>query len=40
MEGHFDEQPSVVVSVPAMSGRPRHVVTVPESEWQELELLD
>ena len=40
VEGHLDEQPSVVVSIPAMTGSPRHYVTVPESEWQELELLD
>jgi hypothetical protein len=40
MEGHSGEQASVVVSMRAMNGTARHHVTVPESEWQELELLD
>jgi hypothetical protein len=40
VEGHADEQASVVVSLRATSGAPRRVVTVPESEWGELELLD
>jgi hypothetical protein len=39
VEGHADEQASVVVSIPAKSGAPRRVVTVPESEWEQLELL-
>jgi hypothetical protein len=40
VEGHFGEQPSVVVSIPAVVGSPRHHVDVPESAWRELELLD
>ena len=40
VEGHGGEQASVVVSIPARSGSPRHAVIVPESEWQELEVLD
>ena len=41
VEGHADAaQASVTVLLRATSGAPRHVVTVPESEWQELELLD
>ena len=40
VEGHADEvQASVTVNLRAMSGAPRRVVTVPESEWDELELL-
>jgi hypothetical protein len=38
-EGHAEEQASVVVSIPARSGSPSHIVTVPESEWEQLELL-
>ena len=41
VEGHADDtQASVVVNLRATSGAPRRVATVPESEWQELELLD
>ena len=41
VEGHADDaQASVVVNLRAMSGAARRVVTVPESEWQQLELLD
>jgi hypothetical protein len=39
VEGHADEQASVVISIPAKSGAPSRVVTVPESEWEQLELL-
>ena len=39
VEGHADEQASVVISIPARSGSPSRVVTVPESEWEQLELL-
>jgi hypothetical protein len=39
IEGHADVQASVVVSIPATSGAPSRSVTVPESEWDELELL-
>ena len=41
VEGHADEaQASVTVNLRAMSGSPRRVVIVPESEWDELELFD
>jgi hypothetical protein len=40
VEGHGGEQASVVVSIPPKSGSPRHDIVVPESEWQELKLLD
>lgn len=39
VEGHSGEEASVVVSIHGMSGAPRRNVTVPESEWEELELL-
>jgi ribosomal protein L35AE/L33A len=43
VEGHSDEghgdQSSVVVSIRGASSVPRRNVTVPESEWGELELL-
>jgi hypothetical protein len=39
VEGHADEQASVVISIPAKSGAPSRVLTVPESEWEQLELL-
>ena len=41
VEGHADDtQASVVVNLRATSVAPRRVVTVPESAWDELELLD
>jgi hypothetical protein len=40
VEGHSGEQASVVVSIRGMSSVPRRNVTVPESEWDQLELLD
>ncbi len=40
VEGHSGEQASVVVSIRGMSSVPSRNVTVPESEWEELELLD
>ena len=41
VEGHVDDvEASVTVSLRATSAAPRRVVTVPESEWDELELLD
>ena len=39
VEGHSGVQASVVVSIHGMTATPRRDVTVPESEWQELELL-
>ena len=39
VEGHAGERASVVVSIHGMSSVPRHNVTVPESEWDELEVL-
>jgi hypothetical protein len=38
-EGHSGDQPSVVVSIRGTNNVPRRNVTVPESEWGELELL-
>jgi hypothetical protein len=38
-EGNAGEQSSVVVSIRGMNSVPRRNVTVPESEWGELELL-
>ena len=38
-EGHSGEQASVVVSVRGADNVARRNVTVPESEWEELELL-
>ena len=40
VEGHAGEQASVVVSIRSASNAPRRNVTVPQSEWKELELLD
>ncbi len=41
VQGHADEvQASVTVNLRAMCGSPRRVVTLPESEWEEFELLD
>ena len=40
VEGHSDVHASVVVSIRGASSAPRRNVTVPESEWEELELLD
>ena len=39
MEGHSGVQASVVVSIHGMTDAPRRDLTVPESEWQEFELL-
>ena len=39
VEGHSGDQASVVVSIRGMSNAPRRNVTVPESEWEEFELL-
>ena len=39
VEGHADVQATVVISIPAKVGSPSHVVTVPEPEWDQLELL-
>ena len=39
VEAHFDEEPSVVVSIRGMPGVPRRNVLVPESEWERLEIL-
>jgi hypothetical protein len=40
VEGHSGAQASVVVSIRLMGDVPRRDVTVPESEWEQLELLD
>ena len=40
VEGHAGAQASVVVSIRMISDVPRRDVTVPESQWEELELLD
>jgi len=40
VEGHSDEQASVVVSVRGANNVARRNVTIPESEWEQLELLD
>jgi hypothetical protein len=39
IEGHLDVQASIVISIPARVGSPSRVVTVPESEWEQIELL-
>jgi hypothetical protein len=39
IEGHADEQASVVLSIRAVSGSPRRSVTVPEADWEQIELL-
>ena len=39
VEGHSAAQASVVVSIRGMSDAPSRDVTVPESEWDEFELL-
>ena len=39
IEGHADVQASVVVSIRGISGAPRRAVTVPEADWEQLELL-
>ncbi len=39
VQGHVDVQASILISIPAKVGSPSRVVTVPESEWDELELL-
>lgn len=39
IEGHADVQASVVISILPKAGSPSRVVTVPESEWDQLELL-
>ena len=39
VEGHSGEDASVILSVRAAPGQARRNVVVPESEWDELELL-
>jgi hypothetical protein len=39
VEGHADVQASVVISIRAGNGAPSRTVTVPESEWDQIELL-
>ncbi len=39
VEGHSGEQASVVVSIRGVSAAPGRNVTVPESQWGEIELL-
>ncbi len=36
VEGHFDEEASVVVSIRGTSNVARRNVTVPESEWEHM----
>lgn len=37
--GHADEEASVVLRITARAGSPSHLLTVPEPEWEQLELL-
>ena len=39
VEGHSGVQASVVVSIHGITDAPRRNVTVPESEWEDLELV-
>jgi hypothetical protein len=39
VEGHADVQPSVVIGIRAAVGAPSRSVTVPETEWDQIELL-
>jgi len=39
VEGHSGEQASVVVSIRGMSDAPSRNVIVPETDWDEIELL-
>jgi hypothetical protein len=39
VEGHSGVPASVVVSIHGITDAPRRNVTVPESEWEDLELL-
>jgi hypothetical protein len=39
VEGHADVEASVVMSIRAMVGSPSRSVTIPESEWEQIELL-
>ena len=39
VEGHADVEASVVMSIRAMVGAPSRSVTIPESEWDQIELL-
>ena len=39
IEGHADVQASVVMSLRAVAGAPSRSVTIPESEWDQIELL-
>jgi len=39
VEGHAGDEASVVIGISAKVGEPSRVVTVPESEWDQLELL-
>jgi hypothetical protein len=39
IEGHADDEASVVVSIRAASGAPSRSITIPESEWEQIELL-
>ena len=38
-KGHADVQPSVVIGIRAAVGAPSRSVTVPETEWDQIELL-
>jgi hypothetical protein len=39
IEGHADAEASVVMSIRAAAGAPSRSVTIPESEWDQIELL-
>jgi hypothetical protein len=39
IEGHADAEASVVMSIRAVAGAPSRSVTIPESEWDQIELL-
>ena len=39
IEGHADVRASILISIPARLGSPSRVLTLPESEWERLELL-
>ena len=40
VEGHAGEEATVVISIPAKSGSPRHAVVVAQPDWRDIEILD
>ena len=40
VEGHAGEEATVVISIPAQSGSPRHAVVVAQPDWGDIEILD